>query len=191
MANLHPTLFDIAVLLVIGVSVLISLARGATREALAIVCWIGAGLVAWYAFADVRELARKTIETAWLADIAAFCVVFIVPLIGFKLVAAALADRLPGGPVAVVDRLAGAAFGAARGALIVCGVYLGLSLVLTPDQQPSWLSHALVLPYVKQGAGLLERFVPESVARNGKAAAELARRRTEQLGRTARELARQ
>jgi membrane protein required for colicin V production len=191
MAQLHPTLFDLAVLLVVGLSVLVSLARGATREALAIACWVGAGAVAWYGFADVRELARKTIETEWLADIAAFCIVFIVPLIGFKLVAAMLADRLPGGRVAVVDRVAGAAFGAARGAVIVCAVYLGLSVVLAPEQQPAWIRQALVLPYVREGAGLLQRFVPEDLARNGKAAADLARQRGGRLGEAARELAKQ
>jgi membrane protein required for colicin V production len=191
MAQLHPTLFDLAVLLVVGLSVLVSLARGATREALAIACWVGAGAVAWYGFADVRELARKTIETEWLADIAAFCIVFIVPLIGFKLIAAMLADRLPGGRVAVVDRVAGAAFGAARGAVIVCAVYLGLSVVLAPEQQPAWIRQALVLPYVREGAGLLQRFVPEDLARNGKAAADLARQRGGRLGEAARELAKQ
>ena len=191
MTNLHPTLFDAAVLLVVSLSVVVSLARGMTREALAIASWIGAGVVAWYAFADVRELARQTIESPWLADIAAFCVVFVVPLIAFKLVAAVLADRLPGGRVALVDRAAGAAFGAARGAVIVCAVYLGLSVVLAPDQQPVWIRQALVLPYVKEGAGLLQRFVPENLARDGKAAADLARERSGQLGEAARELAKQ
>jgi membrane protein required for colicin V production len=191
MANLQLTIFDVAVLSVIGLSVLVSLARGVTRETLGIACWIGAGAVAWYGFAAVRELARKTIETPWLADVAAFCVVFIVPLIGLKLVAAVLLDHLPGGRVAVVDRVAGAAFGAARGAAIVCAVYLGLSIVLAPQQEPAWIRQALLLPYVKEGAGLLQRFVPENLARNGKAAADLARQRGEQLGQAARELARQ
>jgi membrane protein required for colicin V production len=189
MANLPLTAFDIAVLLVVGLSVLVSLMRGATREALAIACWLGAGAVAWYGFGYARELARRTIETPWLADVAAFCVVFIVPLIGFKLVAAVLVDHLPGGRLALVDRLAGAAFGAARGAFIVCAVYLGLSMAIGPEEQPAWVRQALILPYVRQGAGLLQRFVPEDVVRSGKAAADAARHRGEQLGRTAKELA--
>jgi len=189
MAHLPLTAFDVAVLLVVGLSVLVSLMRGATRETLAIAAWVGAGAVAWYGFGDLRELARKTIETPWLADIAAFCVAFIVPLIAFKLVAAMLADRLPGGRVAVVDRIAGAAFGAARGAVIVCAVYLGLSMVLAPDEQPAWIRQALVLPYVRDGAGLMRRFLPEDVARGSRVAADIARQQGERLGRSARELA--
>ena len=191
MAHLPLTAFDIAVLAVVGLSVVVSMVRGAAREALAIACWLGAAMVAWYGFGYARELAQKTIATAWLADVAAFCVVFIVPLIGFKLVAAILADHLPGGRLGIIDRLGGVAFGAARGAVIVCAVYLGLSMAIAPDEQPAWVRHALVLRYVQEGAGLLRRFVPEDVVSNGKAAAEAARQRGEQLGRTARELAKQ
>ena len=185
MANLPLTAFDVAVLLVVGLSVLVSLMRGATREALAIATWLGAGAVAWYGFGNLRELARKTIETPWLADIAAFCVAFVVPLIAFKLVAAMVADRLPGGGIALVDRVAGLAFGAARGAVIVCAVYLGLSMALAPDEQPAWIRQALVRPYVEQGAGLLRRFVPEDVARSSR----LALDHGERSGRSGREVA--
>jgi membrane protein required for colicin V production len=187
--HLPLTAFDIAVVLVVGLSVIVSLMRGATREALAIASWVGAGAVAWYGFRYLRELAGKTIETPWLADVAAFCVAFIVPLIALKLVAAMLADRLPGGRVVLVDRVAGLAFGAARGAVIVCAVYLGLSMALPPDEQPAWIRQALVLPYVEEGAGLLRRFLPEGVAHSSKLAAGIALQRGEQLGRSARELA--
>jgi membrane protein required for colicin V production len=189
MDHLSLTAFDVAVLLVVGVSVIVSLMRGAAREALAIATWVGAGAVAWYGFGYLRELARKTIESPWLADVAAFCVAFIVPLLAFKLAAAMLADRLPGGRIALVDRAAGAAFGAARGAVIVCAVYLGLSMVLTPKEQPAWIRNSLVLPYVRDGAGLLQRWVPEKFARSGKAAADMALQQGDQLGRSARELA--
>jgi hypothetical protein len=71
MAGLPLTAFDVAVLIVIALSVLISLMRGVTREALSLACWLGASAVAWYGFGYARELARQTIETDWLADAAA------------------------------------------------------------------------------------------------------------------------
>jgi membrane protein required for colicin V production len=182
MADLPLTAFDIAVLLVIALSVLISLMRGVTREALSIASWLGAGLLAWYGFGYARELARQTIETAWLADAAALGLVFIVPLIGFKLLAAMIADRLPGGSIGVLDRTLGMAFGAARGAVIVSAAYLGLTMALTPDEQPAWIRDALVLPYVQEGAGLLRRFVPATLAEQTRGAAEAARRHGETLG---------
>ena len=181
MAGLPLTAFDVAVLIVIGLSVLISLMRGVTREALSIASWAGAIVVAWYGFDYAREFARDTIETDWLADAAAFGLVFVVPLVAFKLIAAMLADRLPGGGFGVLDRTLGMAFGAARGAFIVCAVYLGLSLALTPDEQPEWIRNALVLPYVRDGAGLLQRYVPDDLAAGTRDAAAAARQQSEIL----------
>lgn len=182
MADLPLTAFDIAVLIVVALSVLISLMRGVTREALSLAAWVGAGLIAWYGFGYARELARQTIETDWLADAAAFGLVFILPLTAFKIVAAMLADRLPGGSIGLLDRTLGMAFGALRGALLVSAVYLGLTLALAPDEQPEWIRSALVLPYVQDGAGLIQRYLPESVAERFRTTAADVRRQSETLG---------
>ena len=175
MADLPLTVFDVAVLSVIGLSVLISLMRGVTRDALSLASWVGAIAIAWYGFGYARELARQTIETDWLADVAALGLVFIVPLAAFKLVAAMVADRLPGGGIGVLDRALGVAFGAARGALIVSAAYLGLTMTLTPDEQPDWIRGALVLPYVQEGAGLLQRLMPGTLAERTRGAAAAGR----------------
>ncbi len=169
--HLPLTAFDFAVLLVVGLSVLVSLVRGASREALAMACWLGAGAIAWYGFGHARELAQKTIETAWLADLAAFCVVFIVPLIGFKVVAAILADHLPGGGLGDVDRAAGPGVRRrARGGDRV----RRLSRPVARDRagRAARLGPRSLRPALRaEGAGLLQRLLPEQVAERSKVAA--------------------
>jgi uncharacterized membrane protein required for colicin V production len=70
MAEFPLTTFDLAALAVIGLSVLVGFLRGVMREALTILTWLGAAAVAFYAFPYARELARRTIETEWMADAA-------------------------------------------------------------------------------------------------------------------------
>jgi membrane protein required for colicin V production len=170
MPELPFTLFDIAALAVIGFSVLIGFLRGVTKETLTIVTWVGAGVVAFFAFPYARELARRTIETEWMADAAALCVVFVLPLIALKVAAEVVADHIPGGTLGTVDRFAGAAFGAARGAVVVAVAYLGLAILVAPEDHPEWVKEALILPYVKDGAALLTRFMPEGFTAGGLAA---------------------
>jgi membrane protein required for colicin V production len=171
------TAFDVAAILVVGLSVLVAFFRGAIRELLTIGTWLGAGVIAFYGFPYARELARRTMETEWLADAAALCVVFVVPLIGLKVAAAVLTERVPGGSVESVDRVAGAAFGIARGALVVCVAYLGLTILIAPEDHPDWVKNALILPYVKNGAALLSRLMPDDVvARDLEAALSAPRR---------------
>jgi membrane protein required for colicin V production len=172
------TAFDVAAILVVGLSVLVAFFRGVIRELLTIGTWLGAGMIAFYGFPYARELARRTIETEWLADAAALCVVFVVPLIGLKVAAAVLTEHLPGGSVESVDRVAGAAFGIARGALVVCIAYLGLTILIAPEDHPDWVKNALILPYVKNGAALLSRLMPDDVAARDLEAALSAPRRS-------------
>jgi membrane protein required for colicin V production len=173
MPDLSLTAFDVAAFLVVGLSVLVAYLRGAIRELLTIATWLGAGVVAFYGFPYARELARRTMETEWLADAIALCVVFVVPLIGFKVAAAVLTDHIPGGHVATVDRVAGAVFGLARGALLVCLAYLGLTVLVAREDHPDWIKNAILLPYVEDGAALLNRLMPENVAARGLGAATL------------------
>jgi membrane protein required for colicin V production len=167
MPHFPLTAFDLAALAVIGLSVLVGFGRGVIRETLTIVTWLGAGVIAFYAFPYARELARRTIETEWMADAAALCVVFLVPLIALKVATAAAVDHIPDGALGTMDRFAGAAFGAVRGAVLVSAAYLGLTILVAPEDHPEWVKHALILPYVKDGAVLLSRLMPEHFAVRG------------------------
>lgn len=164
MTDLPLTLFDLGVLGVVVLSALLALVRGATREALTVAAWLGAFAVAWYGFAGASAFARQTIEEGWLADVAALAVVFLIPLILFKAVSAVLAERVRGSRLGPLDRWVGAGFGVARGVVLVCLAYLGLSMVITPDRHPAWVQDAASLPYVQRGAELLQRLVPPGAA---------------------------
>jgi membrane protein required for colicin V production len=166
------TAFDVAVLGVIGLSVLVSLIRGLTREALAILTWIGALGVAWFGYPYADELAQKTIAEPWIAHAAALALVFLVPLIAFKVVAGIIAAHLPGGVFGTLDRTVGIAFGVVRGVAIVCAAYLGLSMVLEPASHPPWVTGARSLPYVQRGADWLRGLVPEEVRAQSRDAME-------------------
>lgn len=171
------TTFDLAALVVVGLSVLVALVRGATRELLSIATWIGAAAAAYFGFPYVREIAQRTIETPWMADAAALCVVFVVPLIGLKIVAAVLASHIPGGTFGAIDRIVGVVFGLARGAVVVCAAYLGLTILVGTNDHPDWVQQALVLPYVQDGAAWLSRLMPEEMGGAGREAMDEIRRR--------------
>ena len=179
MAELPLTAFDVAVLLIVGISALLALVRGATREALTMAAWVGALVVAYYGFGYVRELAQKTIEVRWIADVVALVVAFAIPLIAFKTVAAVLSDHVADGGFGMADRLVGMAFGVVRGAAIVCALYLGVGILIEPDQQPSWMTRAALLPYVREGAGMLQDLLPADAEEAGREAVREARREVE------------
>jgi membrane protein required for colicin V production len=176
MAELPLTAFDVAVLLIVGISALLALVRGATREALTMAAWVGALVVAYYGFGYVRELAQQTIEVRWIGDVVALLLVFAVPLIAFKTVASVLSDHVSEGGFGMADRLVGMAFGIARGAVVACALYVGFGFVVAPDEQPAWITQATLLPYVQDGAELLQDLLPADAEEAGRRAVNEARR---------------
>jgi len=163
MAEMSLTVFDMAVLFVVGVSVLLALLRGLVRESLSVAVWILSALVAYVAFPELREFVGTYIPNVWVSDAVTLIVVFLAPLVCLKIVAMVIADSVPSGLLGSFDRILGAGYGFARGALIVSFAYLGLNLVNEPENHPTWIKDAQFIPYVREGAELLASWVPEDV----------------------------
>lgn len=174
MADLPITFFDIAVGLVLLLSTLVALARGMVREIVGLASWVGAFVVAYYAFQHARPFAKEAIGNELLTDVATAAGVFLVPLIVFKILGGMLASGVDEIGLGLFDRVGGLLFGVARGALLVCAGWLIVSMVLKPDQQPVWVRQAYTLPYVEAGGEWLRGFLPEHLAAEGRAAAERA-----------------
>lgn len=169
-ARVPLTYFDFAVIGVLLLSALIALSRGLVREVVGLASWVGAIVVAYYAFGHVRPVAKDTLGNDLLADLAAGAAVFLLPLIVFKLLGAMLAGGISGGGLGGLDRLGGLLFGLARGALLVCVAWLVAGFLLKPEQLPDWVRHAYTLPQVERGADWLRGFLPEQLERQGRAA---------------------
>lgn len=163
MAEMSLTVFDMTVLFVVGVSALLALLRGLVRESLSIVVWILSALIAYVAFPELRQFVGTYIANVWIADAITLIVVFLAPLVCLKIVAMVIADSVPSGLFGSFDRILGAGYGFARGAIIVSIAYLGLSLVNEPENHPTWIKDAQFLPYVHDGAELLASWVPEEM----------------------------
>ena len=163
MPEMSLTIFDMAVLFVVGVSGLLALVRGLVRESLSIVVWVLAALIAYVAFPELRQLISGYIPNVWIGDAVTLIIVFLAPLICLKIVAMVIAETVPNGLLGSFDRILGAGYGFARGALIVSLGYLGLNLVNVPENHPTWIKEAQFLPYVRDGAELLASWVPEDM----------------------------
>jgi membrane protein required for colicin V production len=161
--SLPFTAFDYAVIAVVALSALLALARGAVREILGLASWIGAIAVAFVAFERVRPLVGAHLKEPLIADAATLAIVFIVPFVAFKILAAIIAGLVSASPLGPFDRLLGLGFGVLRGMLIVCAAYLVIAAFLPPSRQPPWLRDARTLPQVQKGAALLTQALPQGM----------------------------
>lgn len=155
---------DIAVVSIIAASGLFAFIRGFTREVLSIVAWFGAIALAFYTGPLVKptvdsfmpESWRKVVDSFYAYDIP----VFIVAIILFSLIVGIISSQIKKTALGALDRTLGLLFGVARGALIVCLVYLVGSHMVKADDQPDWLLKARSRPLLAYGAEQIEQMMP-------------------------------
>jgi membrane protein required for colicin V production len=139
------TWVDWAIVAIIAVSALISLTRGFVKEALSLLTWIIAGLVAWLFGGALAELLVPYIETPSLRVIAACSILFVMTLLLGGLVNYLISQLVKATGLSGTDRFLGMVFGAARGALLVV-VAVGL-LSLAPVEADAWWRESVVIPH--------------------------------------------
>lgn len=193
-----PNIADIGVVVVLLVSALLAFARGFVHEVLAVAGWIGAGAAAFYGYPYLRPYADEWIPVAWAVAPASIAVIFVVSAVILFLLTSAVSKRIRSSALNALDRSLGFLFGALRGAVIICLVYIGMVWILSPtgnpngsgegqpgaadgetpgpeDPRPRWLLEARSLPLIEAGAELIASLVPADQAEAGAKAIDEAR----------------
>lgn len=154
------TWVDGLMLAIIVVSGLLAMVRGLVREVLGIAAWIGAAAAALILYAKVVPLLAGIIEAPKLIVPVAFGIVFLVVLVVLLIISAWIGSLVRESVLSGLDRSLGLAFGLVRGAVIICLLYIGTSMLLQPPEWPNTLTNARFLPYAQQGAVWLAGFLP-------------------------------
>ncbi len=182
MENLPFTWADIIVVAVLLISALLAYARGAVREVLGIGAWIGAAVATFYGFPLVQPYLRDAIENDLIADAATGGSIFVLALIILTLITGAISSRVRGRGFGALNRTLGVAFGLLRGAVLISVAYMLLVWAVGEEsEQPTWVSEAKTMPYVKQGADTLRRLVPPDLSKKLEKTAAEVERKTEGL----------
>lgn len=146
---------DYVVLAVLAVSALIGLLRGLIREALSLLCWVGAAWAAARFGAEGARVVAGFVDDPLLRLWSGRLLVFVGVLFAGTLLAwlvAYLARQLP---ITAVDRALGVCFGLVRGVLLVALLVVGLRLGGF-DAEPWWRQSKLI-PYAAAVTAVLEK----------------------------------
>ena len=172
--------FDIFIIVLIALSGLFAFARGFVREALSVATWIGASFAALYALPYTRPIAEQWLQKGIMADAAAGLSVFVVVLIVLSLISSAIARRVKASSLSAVDRTLGLLFGLARGVILACLVYLGVTWALPEANRPVWIKEARTASLLQIGADKIKALVPASVRDRAQSTAAEAQQRVDQ-----------
>ena len=158
------TSFDYTVLLIIGISIVVSMMRGAVREVLAIMGWLAAIYVAKTYATQLIPLLPADIPTEALKILAAHIIVFFAVLLVASLLTIALSSLIKKIGLNWLNRGIGAVFGFVRGLLIVCVLVFLAGLTSFP-KDARWTNAMFSSPLEALVKTILP-FVPKIVAKH-------------------------
>ncbi|MFD2228668.1 CvpA family protein [Alkalimarinus sediminis] len=134
---------DWSILAIISISSLFSLKRGFVKEALSLVTWVAAFIIARTFNPNLQTLLVDLIDTVVLRAVAAFAILFIGTLIVGAIINNLIGLLVKITGLSTTDRLLGVIFGVARGVIIVV-VTIAL-LRVTPMVDDTWWKESVMI----------------------------------------------
>jgi len=151
---------DWVVIALISVSALLSLKRGFVKEALSLLTWVTAFVIARL-FADpLSALLAAYIDTPSARVVAAFVLLFVVVLFTGALINNLIGLLIRATGLSSTDRVLGMAFGIARGCILV--VVAVALLAMSPVQQDRWWTESTLIPHFQMMEGWTRQVASET-----------------------------
>jgi membrane protein required for colicin V production len=163
---------DAALIAIVGISGVVAMYRGLTREVLSILSWVAAAAACVYFVfkyrAEAQQIAEQFHAPLLVAQVAVGGIIFLIVLIVVHLITARISDTVLDSRVGAIDRILGFLFGLARGfVLVVIPFMFYESFVERPEQQYPWVRDAVSRPYIKSTGDslriMLQRMVPSTL----------------------------
>ncbi len=149
-------MFDVIIVGLMILSAVMSIGRGLIREAFSVISFTIGGLAAWLCVKFFEPPLKSMISPSEPSVIPAAILVVIGFLVAY-LLAAFLGSRLSklihsSPEIGALDRIAGAAFGLARGILAAILFVLLMHQVVRPGEEPDWIAKSTTYPYLNTAA---------------------------------------
>jgi len=135
---------DIGILVIVAISGLISLVRGFVKEAMSLVIWVAAFVIAMTFSEAASELLINFIELASLRQLAAWDGLFVGTLLVGAMVNFLLGKLVSSTGLGGTDRTLGLLFGVFRGLLVVLALVIALPKAIPVEQDPWWQESTLI-----------------------------------------------
>jgi membrane protein required for colicin V production len=153
------TYLDFILFGIMGISGILALARGFTREVLSLLAWGAAAVAAYFAIQQQQLLDQVLpyVEKPLIAKIAVGGISFVVVLIIASIISVKLSDRVVDSSAGAFDRTLGFLYGLLRGVVLVAIAYLFYGWLQPKENREDWITNAKSLPVVETVSnGLIE-----------------------------------
>ena len=152
---------DVVFLVIVGVSALVAIARGVTKELLSIIGWVLAGVSVYYLSPVVDPIMKKYIASEVLSGLVSGMVILIMFCIFWVLAADKISTQIRFSKLSALDRILGFIFGIFRGVVIVILLQIMISSLIPEESQKGVFAESRYFKLAGDAAGPIKGLIPE------------------------------
>ena len=152
---------DVVFLIIVGISALVGIVRGMTKEVLSIFGWILAAAALYFLVPIVDPIMQQYIASKMLCSIVSGIAILIVFCIVWLLTADRLAAVVRSSKLSAVDRILGFVFGAARGAIIVILIAVMITALIPEQSKEGVFAQSQYFKLANNTAEPLKAMIPD------------------------------
>ncbi|MCI5634896.1 MAG: CvpA family protein [Alphaproteobacteria bacterium] len=152
---------DVVFLVIVGVSALVAIARGVTKELLSITGWILAAVSVYYLLPVVDPIMQKYIASEVLSSLVSGMVILIMFCIFWVLAADKISTQIRFSKLSALDRILGFIFGIFRGVIIVILLQIMISSLIPEESQKGVFAKSKYFKLAGDAAGPIKSLIPE------------------------------
>ena len=152
---------DVVFLIIVGISALVGIARGMTKEILSIIGWVLAAAALFYLVPIVEPIAQTYIASKMMANVVAGLAVLIVFSIIWVLTVDKISAVIRSSTLSALDRILGFVFGAARGILIIILIALMITTIIPEESKKGTFAESQYFQLAKDNIDPLVSMIPD------------------------------
>lgn len=152
---------DVVFLVIVGVSALVAIARGVTKELLSITGWILAAVSVYYLLPVVDPIMKKYIASEVLSSLVSGMIILIMFCIFWVLAADKISTQIRFSKLSSLDRILGFIFGIFRGVIIVILLQIMISSLIPEESQKGVFAESRYFKLAGDASGPIKSLIPE------------------------------
>ena len=162
MENISFFTVDIFIFFVVLLSFVIGWIRGATKEILSVVAWIGGIYLAVILFPYAKDITRSYISHNLIADFATACGLFVAFLTLLSIFNYFCSNFVKKSMLNTTDKALGGIFGIARGVIILAIFDLIINQCMF-NETPKWIENSKLRPAISSISNFMILILPDDL----------------------------
>lgn len=152
---------DVIFLILIGLSALVGIARGFTKELLSIVGWLVAAVCVYYLTPIINPIMKNYISSEMLSTLVSGMLILLVVCIFWVLAVDKIASSIRQSKLSPLDRIFGMFFGILRGVIVVVLIEMMIVSVIPEDSKKGVFAESKIFQIAGDIATPVREMIPE------------------------------